>query len=220
MSAASRHPARVSEGGFTLLELLVAMTLLALLTVMLSGGVRFGTRVWESGEAKDDQSAGVREFLRRSIEGMLPEPRDTQDPASVLFATGSSTSLEFTTRTMAEAAMGGRYFLQLRQEGTKLVASWQRLPEGAQLPGGSAELETRTLIDGVKGVNFAYMDQGQEWLNDWADSRRLPRYVRIQLLYPDGDTRRWVELVVQPRISADLICLYEPEFSACKDVAP
>jgi general secretion pathway protein J len=202
------------------LELLVAMTLLALLTVMLSGGLRFGSRVWERGEVKDDQSAGVREFLRRSVEGMLPEPRDIDDPTSGLLVSGSATSLEFTTRTMAEAAMVGLYLLQLRQEedaqGTRFVASWRRLPPGGSPSGETTELETRTLLNGVKGVDFAYMSPSGEWSSSWADSPQLPRYVRIRLQYPDGDARRWPELVVAPRISADLSCLYGAELPICK----
>jgi general secretion pathway protein J len=198
------------------------MTLLALLTVMLSGGLRLGTRVWERGEVKDDQSAGVREFLRRSIEGMLPEPKDIDDPASGLLVSGSATSLEFATRTMAEAALGGRYLLRLRQEkdtkGTRLVASWRRLPPGASPSGNVAEMETRTLLEGVKGVDFAYMDLGGEWTSSWADGLQLPRYIRITLQYPDGDARRWPDLVVEPRISADLSCLYGAELPICKGI--
>ncbi len=36
------------QAGFTLVELLVAMTLLAFLSITLFGGLRFGARSWEA----------------------------------------------------------------------------------------------------------------------------------------------------------------------------
>ena len=38
--------------GFTLIELLIAITLLGLLMVMLTGGLRLGTRAWDVGETR------------------------------------------------------------------------------------------------------------------------------------------------------------------------
>jgi prepilin-type N-terminal cleavage/methylation domain-containing protein len=42
---------RATEHGFTLLELLVAITLLGLLMAALFGGLRLGARVWETADA-------------------------------------------------------------------------------------------------------------------------------------------------------------------------
>ncbi|MGZ8995206.1 MAG: prepilin-type N-terminal cleavage/methylation domain-containing protein [Rhodospirillales bacterium] len=62
--------ARSSEAGFTLLELLAALTVLAVLMAMMFGGLRFGARVWESG---DEGLRGLSElqtaagFIRRQI---------------------------------------------------------------------------------------------------------------------------------------------------------
>jgi general secretion pathway protein J len=210
--------------GFTLLELLVAMTLLALLTVMLSGGMRFGMRVWERGEAREDQSAGVRDFLRRSVEGMLPEARTVKTPATGLLMTGSATSMQFMTRTLAEAAMGGRYLLQIRGEkaaaGMRLVAVWQRLPLGPSSQDALAPPETRTLLDNLQSVDFAYRGADGDWSRNWMSAAELPRFLRIRVGYRGGDARSWPDLVIQPRITADLSCLYGAKLPICKGVTP
>ena len=67
--------------GFTLLELLVAITLLGLLMAALLGGLRLGARVWETGEDRLDASARiqvVQDFLRQR----LAEARGSEASAS------------------------------------------------------------------------------------------------------------------------------------------
>ena len=59
-----------TDTGFTLVELLVATTLLALLSVVLFGGLRFGARAWESGSASIERTGevqAVQELLRRTL---------------------------------------------------------------------------------------------------------------------------------------------------------
>ena len=70
--ARPRHPV---DQGFTLLELLVAITLLGLLMAALFGGLRLGARVWETGETRLDASARVQivqDFLRQRLAEALP----------------------------------------------------------------------------------------------------------------------------------------------------
>ena len=54
-----------AEGGFTLLEMLVAMMLLGLIMVMIFGGLRLGLRVWKLAKI------GLRNMPR------LPLPKDS-----------------------------------------------------------------------------------------------------------------------------------------------
>src|SRR6202012_4952851 len=64
-----------AQSGFTLIELLVSLTLLGLLLVLLSGGLRFGTRAWEHSTAVADDGDSIRSvqnLLRREIERTCP----------------------------------------------------------------------------------------------------------------------------------------------------
>ena len=69
------RPEAGSEGGFTLLELLAALTVLAVLMTMMFGGLRFGARVWETGDrglrglAELQTASG---FIRRQIAQAVP----------------------------------------------------------------------------------------------------------------------------------------------------
>ena len=56
-----------AEQGFTLLEILVAITLLGLLMAALFGGVRLGVRAWEASGTRldnDTRLTAVQDFLR------------------------------------------------------------------------------------------------------------------------------------------------------------
>ena len=66
---------RGRDGGFTLLELLVALVVLGLVMVGLTGGARFGLRAWGAQSRLIDARAeldAVDRLLRRLIEGMDP----------------------------------------------------------------------------------------------------------------------------------------------------
>src|SRR5207245_763424 len=62
--------------GFTLVELLVALTLFALLATVLSGALRLVGRSWEGGEAKVAQLDEMRQaqtLLRSQIASLFPQ---------------------------------------------------------------------------------------------------------------------------------------------------
>ena len=67
----SKCPTRSrSTAGFTLVELLVAMTLIGLISVALFGGLRFGARAWEAGNERAEsfsQLEVVQSLLRREL---------------------------------------------------------------------------------------------------------------------------------------------------------
>lgn len=65
------------EVGFTLLELLIAITILGLLATILFGGLRFGTRVWNTGDQALERFSEVQsayEVMRRTLTRAVPLP--------------------------------------------------------------------------------------------------------------------------------------------------
>ena len=70
---------RRRQAGFTLVELLVAMTLLAFLSIALFGGLRFGARSWDvviDSSVERDHIASTQIFLRDRLGQMtLPGGR-------------------------------------------------------------------------------------------------------------------------------------------------
>ena len=65
----------MNERGFTLLELTIALTLLALLSAVLFGSLRLAGRSTDAGESKVEAAASMRlaqDFLRSNLEAQHP----------------------------------------------------------------------------------------------------------------------------------------------------
>ncbi|HEV8262433.1 MAG TPA: prepilin-type N-terminal cleavage/methylation domain-containing protein, partial [Burkholderiales bacterium] len=63
------------SSGYTLIEMLVALSLLALMAVLLSGSFRFGARTWEATSQEIDRVGEVeaaQNFLRRQLAQAMP----------------------------------------------------------------------------------------------------------------------------------------------------
>src|ERR1700688_4408 len=77
-----------AEAGFTLLELLIATTVLGFLSLLLFGGLQFGTRVWEKAQSSTTDTNRVRaaqlflsdeiSHIYPSFAGLLPADKHVQ----------------------------------------------------------------------------------------------------------------------------------------------
>jgi general secretion pathway protein J len=191
------------SAGFTLVELLVATTLLALLSAALFGGLRFGARAWESGSERIERSSeieAVQELLRRT----LLEAREGGGAASDSLA-GASDALNFFAPLPRHAGTGGigRYRLAVDGDG-RMVLGWEPSRPGVKLEGPPAG-EPIPILGNVGGISIAYFGSAQPkqataWRDRWA-GRVLPLLIRIEIDFKEGDPRRWPELVIAPRLA-------------------
>jgi general secretion pathway protein J len=199
------------QGGFTLLELLVAITLLGVLMAALFGALRLGARVWETGEARLDASARlqvVQDFLRQQLGQTVPLTEITDDPGAspaMLFA-GTSDGLRFVSLLPAHLG-GGASLMELALRPPALGGEAGDLLlriRPLQLTGDGpapAEPEERVLIEAIESLEVAYFGAERDgaaptWWQEWQDQRTLPALVRMRIGFPQGDRRRWPELVV------------------------
>ncbi|MDH3659746.1 MAG: prepilin-type N-terminal cleavage/methylation domain-containing protein [Alphaproteobacteria bacterium] len=188
------------QAGFTLMELIVAMTLLGMLMAALLGGLKLGSRVWEASEERLAASARmetVRNFLRSRLGEALPPTAfaAVSDPEAIFL--GEPHLLRFAGR-MSPHQGGGIYLMELALErrggGSDLLLRWSRLDGGGEEP----TAYERVLVDGVTGFEVAYYDSSaQHWRRDWRDALVLPRLVRIELGFSGDDPRSWPPMIVE-----------------------
>lgn len=215
--------ARKSEAGFTLLELLVAITLMALLSVVLLGGLRFGARVWEESERHNTRGNEVRNaqmHLREKIEQAWPY-FDTTDPTKphVRFR-GDSQSLEFLAPVPPDLAPGGYAEVEVvtASKDGMLRLVMQSRPELAAAEGMQ---HREVLLDGLLELKISYFGADASsiapaWHDEWQDQKRLPGLVRIDAAFAPEDGRHWPSFIVAPKIEADVSCAFDPLTHFCR----
>ena len=169
-----------AERGMTLVELLVALTLLGLLSVMMMGGLSFGVRSWERTEAHSDRlNAIVRlhGFLRERLSA-TPRPESVH---------GDAETLAFAA--LWPAAIGGTGFYDFTlapdEEGA-LVLSWTPVLGEEDAPPDEALVGSRTLLPGTTGFAVSYFGAAAEeteprWHDSWEPGDTPPALVRVDI---------------------------------------
>jgi general secretion pathway protein J len=208
---------RADTEGFTLVELLVTMTLLSLLLVVLFGGLRFGVRAWDGAQAhgvRTDELRVVQDLLRREIEQAYPAT-DASDPLHpVIDFHATSDSMTFLAPTPQAAASAGRARITLLTErsGGQLQLVMRATPE---LATGDEGAWSAPLLRNIASAQFSFFN-GSIWRSDWSEATTMPALIRIHMTFRPRDGRLWPDLVVAPRIAFDAGCLYDPGTHHCQ----
>lgn len=183
-------------GGFTLLEVVVALALLGLLLVMLGQAVLVGSRATAVHrrivQAQLDITPverALRHMIERMDPGVYPQPPVVR---------GSANAVSFTTE-LPDASTGGTMVadVRLEAEGGRLLLWWT--PHGRGLPFAALPAPQRTvLLDQVARLDLDYAPKGAgaAWQGDWS-APALPGLVRVRLV-PGPGGRSWPPIVVRP----------------------
>jgi general secretion pathway protein J len=190
-----------------LLEVLLAVTLLALLLAGAYGGIQTSIRAMRAGEhviERVDRVRTVQEFLRHQLSRIMPLPYEQATNGNFVFE-GDRALMRFVAPMPGYLSHGGPYVQTLAltsgDGGMRLVFS------GAMLNGYDAKLEKTAerdpvvLLDHIRDGAFAYRaldDQGQltPWSNSWDDPNLTPLMIQIQLVMQDGERVDWPTLAV------------------------
>ena len=204
-----------AAAGFTLVELLVAITLLGMLAALVFGGFRFGNRAWERAQAHVDHASEIQlaqSFLRRRLGTAAPVRKRDEGREQHLEFDGEASRLSFVTVMPVHRGTGGYARLELEfkrtAEAGELLLTWRPYRFGSQADADEDEGDVRALLRQVDEVTFAYYgprrddrDEPLTWSSSWRERRQLPRLIRVRLKFANGDRRHWPELVVAPAVN-------------------
>jgi general secretion pathway protein J len=205
------------EAGFTLLELLVSMTLLALLSLVLFGGFRFGTRAWDRSETSTAATSEIRraqDIIAETLGRAYPEMQFSDPKNPHVFFEGNANEVTFLGPD--GSGSGAMAVIHLAHEGDALVMI--ATPELARDTG--AETKTRQLLDHVATFELAYFGAAKDtdsprWFSSWSNVSRLPKLVRIRASLTTARPG-WTEMIVTPRIAADASCTFDALTKFCQ----
>jgi general secretion pathway protein J len=190
MSARQRR----GDAGFTLLEILVAVSVMGVVLVLLTQAVQFGLRSTRL-QANFRDRDGDLIVIDHALRGMIAraDPGTYPEPASLR---GSAQRMTFTT----ELPLNGdgqmqRADVALSVEAGRLLLRWTP-HRHAELYRGEPDTQDTVMLDGVERLELAYWTSGA-WSSVW-NANKLPELVRIRLVFPGGNGRQWPPVVVAP----------------------
>jgi general secretion pathway protein J len=186
---------RRSAHGFTLLEVMLAIVLLALLLAGTWGAIRTAVHAIHSGEMAIDRTNRLRvaeEFMRRQISRILPLAYGTDDSSGTNYVfEGSANTMRFVAPMPGYLSKGGPYVQTLKLErargGGQALVFTDSMLNGFDLEAQtSTAMEPAVLLDQIQDGKFEYRtldDQGEltDWSDQWDDPSLTPVMVRISI---------------------------------------
>jgi general secretion pathway protein J len=203
-----RHT-RGAPRGFTLLELVAALAILALIAGSIAVGIRLASRSIERGEAVARDAARLRAavgIVERAVRSLSPLPLPAGGDPAVYFS-GEGKKLRFLT-DLAPATFGGGgmrliSFFEISGEtgGLAVATASPFRAEGAGSWEGTEK--AKVLVPGATEVSFTYSegpakDGTWEWLPAWEPKNpgSLPAAVRVEFTAPGEEGPRKTAFVV------------------------
>ena len=201
--------------GFTLLELLIGMTLLGFILALLFGGFRLAANSWDAVETRvertnDEQLA--RALVRRLLAQMQPLRWKKTVNQPIAFV-GEQEVLRAVAPLTGQAGAGGLRLIELGQERgeptqtgkgpLRLVLRHAPLLYDAEnFAGGLGEAKSYLVLGDLDAVEFSYFGpekrgEPPRWQDAWTNPEQLPQLVRLRLRSREAG---WSDLIVAPMV--------------------
>ncbi len=194
--------------GFTLLEVIVTLTILGFILLMVSGTFRLGLSSWEKGESIKEDYQKIRmvsQLVSRQMKSLVPYRIRTEKAEGNYFAfDGKAHSLRFVSALAIKAKRpeGFVYVVyQFKDDGEKkgrLVLYEERALNRDFFEDDLKEDSAVTLFGGISQVRFEYYreadkekGQTEEWVEEWnaKEEKALPKALRMTVTYWNGKSQ-------------------------------
>lgn len=190
-----------ASGGFTLIEVMVAFTVLGFILLIIFGVFRLGLSAWEKGESIQEEYQKVRiisQLISRQIKSIVPYKIKTQKAEGDYLAfQGKAHSLKFVSSLPLKTSRpeGFVYAVYDFQEGGRFVLYEERVLNRDFMEEDPKEELGVSLLEEISEVRFEYYqeedpekEQAGGWLTEWdaKEKRELPKAIRMTLLLKDG----------------------------------
>jgi len=200
---------RLAPKGFTLIEVLIAMTLLSIMVVLLFSSLKICADSWEKGESKItdvNEVAVVYNFFQRHLSIVKPLRNDLSKEENTFSFKGKAQSLQFVSSFPASAGRSGLqlFSLDLQEEDNEQVIKVTITPFFPVAEGEEWHKEEVTLIRHVTEFSMAYfgsidgVSEGS-WQEEWLDIDFLPRLVKINIKLENEIF--WPEMIIDLKIT-------------------
>jgi general secretion pathway protein J len=200
--------------GFTLLELVIALTIVAVIVVIVFGALRIGIRAWEKGERDLDirqRQRIVLDLIKRQLASTSVSEVWGMDQQLVPLK-GGDKSIEFVSRIpMTPGNRFGtvyvKYVVRREKENKKEYLAFYEenvaLPHKKFVAGTQDDGDFSELLSGMKSIVFEYLKErpgeaASTWQKNWdpAVDKGVPRAVRVTV--EENDEKAPIYVIASP----------------------
>ncbi len=206
---ASHHNKKNS--GFTLIEVIIAMTILSLILVLLFSTLYTANRNWQSTERKitqNDELRSVEHFIQRQLSQTIPLMWVSKTERRLVFE-GKSDELRFTSSLPAHRGGGGIQIITLKVIQTDNINHLDLYYRNANADSSPFEEnkddEQITLLENISNIELSYF--GSDKINDepvwrdvWDNKQQLPYLISLKVHAVDK-SHDWPEIKVPVHVN-------------------
>lgn len=201
------------DGGFTLVELLVSLALLAVMLALVGSTLRLGGRAWEATDRIDrgQSVAAARNLLTRQLTETLPLMRwDERGVAEPTFDGAADRVRFLSAMPSRDGVPAGLFSVTLKLIAVEGARQALGLELRAVAGAGSVmqpPIRAPVLVERVSSLAIRYYGPAEReaepgWGHVWSGRTSLPLLVEVDLRFPPGDERTWPPLTVALKLGA------------------
>ena len=203
---------RLKQGGFTLIEVMIAVVLLAIIFAITFNVLHFAVKAWDKGVVRAEVTNRVtlvQELLRSAMMQAQPVALKTDDHSKQLAFVGGEGELRFVAPLSTAQKSGGLYVLNIQHvqyetTGT-LVLRYHRYHYNDESFSATGTTDVELLLDNVEGITFRYFGPDEEngvsaWKPAWVEQSVLPYKIEMTVRMAREDVV-WPILVADPKMA-------------------
>lgn len=200
--------------GFTLIEVLIAITLLGTIMVLLFASLRAAGKSWGSGEDKiaaANQKAVVYQFFKRHLSAIRPLPMpNREDPLGVESTEqafmGLPQSMRFVAGLPAASTRKGLQIFTIQANPANPA-----IIQVGLMPYRDSEADVQfaeppvVLLEDVADFRFSYFGKAEDvdemvWRSEWTEAERPPSLIKVSIALKDRSY--WPDMIFALKINA------------------
>jgi len=197
--------------GFTLVELLLALTLMSMLLALAYGGLRAATRATDRGQTILEDSSRIRmahQFVHKQLNQVLPLSfAQNEDGTERTVFLGQADRIRFVAPMPGYLGFGGPQVQELAI--VRGEDAYELLLSHALLQGFEEELLYERppilLLENIESASFSFLGLDEEgelagWSSTWEQGSILPESIALDVEFSDDVYIQWPLLTASVRL--------------------
>jgi general secretion pathway protein J len=197
-----------TDGGFTLVEVMISLAIIGMISLMVFGVFRLGISAWERGDAHKDEFQKMRivtQLISRQVKSIVPYKIKSQKAEGDYLAfEGKPRSLKFVSALSLRARQpegfvyGVYEFKEGGSEGGQLILYEKRVLNRDFMEDDPKEDDAVPVLSDISEVKFEYYREedlqktkAAAWVDEWntREEKELPKAVRMTLTQKKKDEK-------------------------------